>query len=479
MASKTTLNVKNLEALGVERLAELLIEISTGSAAHKRRLRLELAGTGNGDEVVREVRKRLSSISRSRTFVDWRKIKTLRNDLQTLRSTIVNTIAPNDPDEALELMWQFQALADSIFERCSDGSGTIIAIFRDACMDLGTIAARSAGTDGKDLAERAFRSLRDNGYGQFDNLIATLAPALGSTGLDRLKALFMASANEPVEGAREKERKVTGWSSQGSIHEDEIPGRRRDIAVQVALQEIADVQGDVDGYIAQQSAASLAVPTVAAEVSRRLLAAGRMQEALEAVERVDITERRDIPYAWQQARIDALDALERTEEAQAFRWQCFERALDDRHLRAFLKRLPDFDDLEAEERAFAFAQSVPNAHQALRFFISWATPSEVARLVLRRGKELDGDLYDLLTPAAEVLAEKHPLAATIVLRSMVEFTLERARATRYKHAARHLAECATLARHVADFGEFPAHDAYVADIRRRHGKKHGFWSLVD
>lgn len=38
MASKTTLNAKNLETLGAERLAELLIEISTGSAVAKRRL---------------------------------------------------------------------------------------------------------------------------------------------------------------------------------------------------------------------------------------------------------------------------------------------------------------------------------------------------------------------------------------------------------------------------------------------------------
>ncbi|SBW14717.1 hypothetical protein BR10RB9215_C11555 [Brucella sp. 10RB9215] len=34
MASKTTLNAKNLEALGAKRLAELLIEISTGNANH-------------------------------------------------------------------------------------------------------------------------------------------------------------------------------------------------------------------------------------------------------------------------------------------------------------------------------------------------------------------------------------------------------------------------------------------------------------
>ncbi len=41
--SKKTLNEANLEALGEARLAHLLIEVSTGSAEIKRRLRLELA----------------------------------------------------------------------------------------------------------------------------------------------------------------------------------------------------------------------------------------------------------------------------------------------------------------------------------------------------------------------------------------------------------------------------------------------------
>ena len=50
-----------------------------------------------------------------------------------------------------------------------------------------------------------------------------------------------------------------------------------------------------------------------------------------------------------------MEALGNKDEAQAFRWQCFERTLNSAHLRAYLKRLPDFDDLEAEERAMSYA----------------------------------------------------------------------------------------------------------------------------
>ena len=77
MAAKTALNAKNLEALGLRRLAELLIEISAGNAVAKRRLRVELAGAQSPAELVKEVRKRLTNIARSRSFVDWQGARSL------------------------------------------------------------------------------------------------------------------------------------------------------------------------------------------------------------------------------------------------------------------------------------------------------------------------------------------------------------------------------------------------------------------
>jgi len=71
MPPKKTLTAKNLEALGAERLAELLIEIGDASPAVKRRLRLELAGAQSPADVAHEIRKRLSAIARSQSFVDF------------------------------------------------------------------------------------------------------------------------------------------------------------------------------------------------------------------------------------------------------------------------------------------------------------------------------------------------------------------------------------------------------------------------
>jgi len=115
MAAKTAINAKNLEALGAERLAELLIEISAGNAVAKRRLRVELAGAQSPAQLVKEVRKRFTMVARSRSFVDWQGVRSLADDLDTHRRAIVETIAKAYPTEALDLLWRFVALAPPVF----------------------------------------------------------------------------------------------------------------------------------------------------------------------------------------------------------------------------------------------------------------------------------------------------------------------------------------------------------------------------
>jgi hypothetical protein len=477
MTAKTTLNAKNLEALGAQRLAELLIEISTGSAAHKRRLRLELAGHQSSAEVARQVRKRLSSIARAKTFINWRKVKATKTDLETQRRIIVETIAPDDPAEAFELIWQFLAIADPLFERSDDGSGSLIQSFHQAVTDAGIIA-KAAKIGVGVLAEKVFKALQDNAYGQFDGLITAMAPALGNQGLERLKMSFLTWSKEAIEKPAKKDRRVIGWSSAGAIYEDDVYESGKDLTIRIALQEIADTRNDVDAYIAQQPEKTRSAPRVATDIANRLISAGRAEEALNTLDRVEVKGWADVPFEWEQARIEALEALAHHQEAQDFRWRCFERSLNDEHLRAYLRRLPDFDDAEAEEKAFAFVQAFPDANRALAFFLRWASPVEAAKLVTKRATELDGDLYEVMTAAAEMLSARHPMAASLVLRSMIDFTLESGRSSRYKHAVRHLAECKSLATRIEDFGDFRPHEAYVMDLKHAHGRKSGFWNSM-
>jgi len=281
---------------------------------------------------------------------------------------IVETVAKVDPTEALDLLWRFMALAPVVFERCDDSSGTVIGVFRDACSDMGDVALK-ANTDPTTLADQAFAALIVNDYGQFDRLVQVLAPTIGQAGLEHLKQRMIDLSNRPVTKPAEKDRAKIGWSSSGPIYADEMAERSRVRTVHLALTEIADALGDVEAFIEQHAEETRKVPKIAAEIARRLLSAGRAQEAWQTIEAVK--HRRgnsnwDWPdFEWEDARIDVLEALGRADDAQAARWGCFERSLSSTHLRAYLKRLPDFDDVEAEEKALDHAQRSRNLLQAL------------------------------------------------------------------------------------------------------------------
>ncbi len=478
MTAGRTLSAANLERLGAARLAELLLEISKGNAAAQRRLRLALAGNAGAGETARAVAKRLASIGQARTWLDWQKIKPFLAELDAQHRAILDVVAPSDPREAFELLWRLVDCAESVFVRSDDGSGRLSAAFRAAARDLGPLAQR-ADLSPEDLAGRVVRALVADGYGAWDELIPTLAPQLGTAGLTVVKEAVQAWQAEPVAPPRDGKRQVIGWSSSGPIHADEIQASHRRHRGSSVLQQIADALGDVDGFIGQFDQRARAMPAVAADIATRLLAAGRPEDALVALDAVEAGRRVAAPVQWEQARMDVLEALGRADEAQGFRWERFAATLNPVHLRAYLRKLPDFDDVEAEERALAHALAFGDVHQALSFLIAWPDLRRASDLVLGRAQALNGDLYELLSPAAEALVDRHPLAATLLRRAMIGFTLGAARSSRYKHAARHFRACRHEAARVEDFGSAPDHAAYERTLRAAHGRKAGFWQEVD
>ena len=244
---------------------------------------------------------------------------------------------------------------------------------------------------------------------------------------------------------------------------------------------------DVDAYIALVPPEEQYLPHRAQRSDAVLLAAGRAAEALAVLERakpkrsaVKATRDDDLyliglaaDNEWEETYVEALEATGQKDEAQRLRSAAFEERLSADQLRAYLKRLPDFDDVEAEERAMKHALG-----SALGFFTEWPDQARAAQLVLARASEIDGNLYYLLDPTARLIEGKHPLAATLLRHAMIEDTLDGAKSTRYKHAARHLLECRSLAASIRDFGEFETHEAFVSRLRARHGRKTGFWSQV-
>ena len=475
--SKKTLNQTNLEKLGAASLAALVMDLVQGSAALQRRARMELSAAQGPREVAADLRKRFASLRRATSFVDWRKQRALVKDLEGLLGMIETTIAPQDPDEAFELLWSFLQLAPAIHERTDDSNGAIGGVMSDAVVLIAEISPRMT-KDRTALAERVLDAVAEAGYGEFDGIIPATAEALGEEGLEHLKRITETWAEAPPS-----EQELAQYQSYGLMSSAEDSVRRNKQGTRsIILADIADAQGDVDAYMARYSAEQLTYGTIAPDVARRLLNAGRVDEAFDIVARARAAEngkalrvfRHDLDAVYE----ECLEQQGKTEDLKAHLWTTFEQTLSAPGLRKYLKLLPDFDDIEAEESALDFAEAYPHLGAAISFLMDWPSHDRAARIVLARAEELDGNSYHTLTTAADALEAGHPLAATLMRRAMVLDTLSGGKSKRYRHAARHLAECQSCDAAIEDFGDHSTHAEFLELLKQEHGRKHGFWSLV-
>ncbi len=473
--SKKTLNKKNLIALGADNLAELLLEISRGNAAQQRRLRMELSANAGAADVARDIRKRFATIRRSTAFVSWRQQSAFARELADLIGMIQARVVPDDPGEAFELLWAFLQLAPSIFERSDDSNGTIGGVMSDAMEALSDLAPQ-LNVDSTILADRVFEALQDNGYGEFDGAIPALAEAFGSDGLAQLKTLAQTAEATPL---------IEADLARYDFVDD--PERQREMAFEarnrsagMILQDVADLEGDVDAYMARYSAEQLTFHTIAPDVAQRLLAAGRAEDALKIVTNARDGDRRS-PFETpklNQVHVECLDALGRGDEARDSLWQEFCQTLSADSLRQHLRRLPDFEDIETEDCARTLAMAHPDMMTALGFFLEWPDLRSAAALLETRNAELEGNAYYHLTPAANALEADHPLAATLARRAMIFDALKNNRSKRYGYAATHLAECGASDGQISDYQTHPTHSAFIEELRKLHPRKSAFWSRV-
>lgn len=448
--SKKTLTTANLAALGAERLADLLIDVAEGHAQIKRRLRLELAGEVGPEDLAAELAKRIDSIADSRARIHWRKHKEFVRELDMQRALIAGRLTALDPTLALPIMLRFLGTAEGVFHRTADAKGEIDAVFDAAIDDVATIAA-TALPDPRALANQLLDLLMHGRAGLGPRVLKNALPALGEQGVADLRAV--------IETTMASQKRVSG-------------------ALKAAVQVLADAQGDVDGYIAQFTDSQAVLPPIGAQIARRLTAAGRLDEAIAALDRSTpgsfaqlvgaVLGRPTLPgpgaLDWEDAYIAVLEARGQGALAQDMRWAAFERGLSADRLRDHLKRLADFDDVEAEDRALAHAEDFHDLQAALDFLIEWPAWDRAARLVLRRSGDLDGDRPELLEPAARAIEGRHPLAATLLLRALILDTARYARTARYKDAQRQLLEAASLAPAIADWQGHEDSDAFAARV---------------
>ena len=333
----------------------------------------------------------------------------------------------------------------------------------------GETAQRLPADEAVLLPGRIMAALGESAHGYLVQVTGAVAPHLPGEALATWDAeLHAAIAARTAEEAR---RQREGWRSSMTSQWSEM------------RQILAQARGDLDLLVALEEAKPPHAQDTLS-IAARLLEAGRAAEALDWARRPEGRPgpaARD-PLAPPRVALEAsiLDALGEAAAAQALRSRCFEAHLNADVLREHLKRLPDFEDMEAEERALALAAGHANTDAALVFLMGWPRHDLAADLVVARRDHWSGRDWYTLPQVADDLRHEHPLASTILYRALLDDILARARSKAYGHGARYLAaltELAPLTDPLRPEG-LPDHAGYVAGLERDHARKTGFWGRV-
>ncbi|MDP4003616.1 DUF6880 family protein [Methylobacterium sp. NEAU K] len=477
-ARRTTPSPETLAALGPDRLIELILGETARNPTFKKLVSAALASLQGPDAVAAIVDRRLTALESAQGYIDWQKRRAFAADLDATVTVILNELRPLDAGMALDRLRRFLASADGVLNRVDDSTGAVQGVFERANDAFVEIAAGFTPQEAARIAASLVAGFTADPLGPLGTLLGEMVPTLPAEALPEIDgALAGADAAMP---------KPANARSEAAF-------RRQAARAQVLRlrQMIADRRGDPDAFIALEREIAPRHENRPA-IARRLLVAGRAEEALDWIRRpqdpgIRIVTRADLiagfdprgPERDRQAlEIEILDALGRGGEAQAQRWARFERDLDAPMLRAHLAKLPDFEDEEALIRALDHAQACADPHRALAFLVGWPDLPRAARLVTERPGIWLGEHYTLLAPAADALAQDHPLAATILYRRLLDNILQLGRSAAYAHGARYLLELDGLADRLEAGAISPAPDAYREALRRDHGRKSAFWSLV-
>ncbi|MDA8231707.1 MAG: hypothetical protein M0006_10245 [Magnetospirillum sp.] len=461
MACKTTLSPENLVALGADKLAQLILDEAEGNAPFRKRVRAALAGTKGSQAVAALIDRRLAALEKARAMVAWEKERAFAADLDATVETITKELAGLDAIAAVQRLLRFIDTHGGVFNRIDDSGGRIQDVYWRASEAVAGLVGRLSPGDRARVPDWLLVSLSRDTHGLAGRIAIAVAPLLPETVL------------------AEWDRALRKADGDGD-------------GILAIRQAIADARGDLDLYLALelQRADWRQNPLRAAE---KLLAANRLDEALSWVRRerksgvayateADLADGRinrlhDADRVALEARI--MEAMGDRPAAQALRWAAFEATLHVPTLRDYLRKLEDFIEYEEQERAFGVVEAFRHPYVALAFFVEWPRLDRAAMMVLAKRSQWDGRHYDVLGEAAAALEEKFPLAATVLYRALLNDILARAKSPAYGHGARHLAKLEALAGWIADWDGLENHVTYTLGLRKAHGRKIGFWSVVE
>lgn len=463
MAKKATAKFDRagLASLGAEKLADILLDEAQANKALKLRLQAALAGAGGSDKILGRIDKRLDQIERSVSGITANRARELAAELSGLVRTISGELG-DDPVAAAERMVRMMAVLLGIMRRLYDRSAKIEKLGDE--IDTATVSMIAALTPGHQVRLMpALDKVRgQDRYGELGDIFSRLIPVLAPDAADEWRQVLERGLGKDKDQVR-------------ALH---------------LLQALALKREDFDEAIRLEEAK----PELHQDsfgLAQCLFEAGRFEQALEWVRRrpkgmrvVNINGLKGAvgpEFGMGERKLleaDILERLKRRGDAQELRWREFQDTFDPAVLRTYISKLDDFAEFEEMDKAFNLVMDDKDIYKALWFLIQWPKLDLAAKLVEDKSGSWDGRHYNILSEAAERLAEEQAAAAIVLYRALVDDILRRGVSEAYMAAASYITSMAHLTEKSGGSISRADHEDYMRKLRIKHGKKYSFWSLL-
>jgi len=391
-ASLKRVTAENLIRLGPDRLASLLIEVGEARAEWKRRLRIELAAAQGVEHLAPEIDKRVAALETSRGRISHRQRSLFLRELGGLRILITDRMAPLDRAAALDFLWRLLAAAPLVRARLRHGEDLLSEIFADIAQDAG-------------------------------RLIDSVLPAVAGRRLAEALQAGDRAWPEWIALIFDQRSSAVAVEALSDVRSMIKPSPFRTLIVRALARAAQNPQALLDSFSEEDRRR----PAVAADLARQFMHHGEVEKAgdlLRAAMRgpkakgenfVILGATAEIDFDWETSWLQYLEQSAQRDAAQEVRWASFLRTLDPSRLRDFLRPLADFEDVEAEYRAFEHAATFPGFRTGLRFLMEWPAFPEAAKMIELREAEMNLTAEEAEAWAAK-LQVRFPRAANLLLR---------------------------------------------------------------
>ena len=441
---------QKLIELGAETLADALLDLAVHSDTADDLIERLIA---TPKENVQRFKKKLSSLKRSRHFIDWRGSSGFARDLEMLLQDLKAGFT--DPLTGVELVAAFYETDEGVLGHCDDSSGHVGDVFRFDAKEL-FVEYASHCTDKGKVAGIILKLNRKDDYGIRDTLVDCAGECLP----------------EPVIRTM-----ISELQKRADDEKDEYKKRHHLMLIESLARQIKDAKLFEQTRIASWGKLSTAALI---DIARVYLESGDVETAHSWLKKIPEGETFQA-YERDQLLLEIYQKQGDTEKLTGLLYQKFRSYHSTDTLQALLDVIGhDKRDEVISAEVAQILESTGLSESDAEFLISIGKIDEAEEYLLNRAEQLDGDHYGSLLSLAEAMeSESRNLAASLIYRSLLLSILERGYTKAYPYGIRYLKNLDKLAVSVPDWKSFNNHEAFKDQIVQAHGRKRSFWSKYE